>query len=44
MQRDQVTALIVAGGKATRMGGIDKREMVIAGRPIFERQCPRQAS
>jgi molybdopterin-guanine dinucleotide biosynthesis protein A len=38
MQRDQVTALILAGGKATRMGGVDKRELVIAGRTIFERQ------
>jgi molybdopterin-guanine dinucleotide biosynthesis protein A len=38
MQRDQVTALILAGGKATRMGGVDQRELVIAGRTIFERQ------
>src|SRR5258705_11205204 len=38
MQRDQVTALILAGGKATRLGGVDKRELVIAGRTIFERQ------
>jgi molybdopterin-guanine dinucleotide biosynthesis protein A len=33
-----VTALILAGGKATRLGGIDKREIVIDGRTIFERQ------
>jgi molybdopterin-guanine dinucleotide biosynthesis protein A len=38
MQRDQITGLILAGGKATRMGGVDKRELVIAGRTIFERQ------
>jgi len=38
MQRDQITALILAGGKATRLGGVDKRELVIAGRTIFERQ------
>jgi molybdopterin-guanine dinucleotide biosynthesis protein A len=38
MQRDQVTALILAGGKATRMGGVDKREIVIDGRTIFARQ------
>jgi molybdopterin-guanine dinucleotide biosynthesis protein A len=38
MQRDQVTALILAGGKATRMGGVDKRELVVDGRTIFERQ------
>lgn len=33
-----VTALILAGGRATRLGGIDKRELVIGGRTIFERQ------
>jgi molybdopterin-guanine dinucleotide biosynthesis protein A len=33
-----VTALILAGGKATRLGGIDKREIVVDGRTIFERQ------
>ena len=38
MQRDPITALILAGGKATRMGGVDKRELVIEGRTIFERQ------
>jgi molybdopterin-guanine dinucleotide biosynthesis protein A len=36
--RDQVSALILAGGKATRLGGIDKRALVIGGRTIFERQ------
>ena len=33
-----ITAVILAGGRATRMGGIDKRELVIDGRTIFERQ------
>ncbi len=33
-----VTALILAGGKATRLGGIAKHELVIEGRTIFERQ------
>ena len=33
-----VTALILAGGKATRLGGVDKRELVVEGRTIFERQ------
>jgi molybdopterin-guanine dinucleotide biosynthesis protein A len=33
-----VTALVLAGGKATRMGGIAKHELVIGGRTIFERQ------
>ncbi|MGN6109627.1 MAG: molybdenum cofactor guanylyltransferase [Kofleriaceae bacterium] len=36
--RGDVTALILAGGKATRLGGVDKRDLVIAGRTIFERQ------
>ena len=38
MQRDQVTGLILAGGKATRLGGIDKCELIVGGRTIFERQ------
>ena len=33
-----VSALILAGGKATRLGGIAKHELVIDGRSIFERQ------
>lgn len=33
------SALILAGGKATRFGGIDKRELVVEGHTIFERQC-----
>lgn len=38
MLRDDVTALILAGGKATRLGGVDKSSLVIEGRTIFERQ------
>lgn len=38
MMRDEVTALILAGGKATRLGGVDKRALVVDGRTIFERQ------
>lgn len=34
-----VTALILAGGRATRLGGVDKRELVVEGRTIFARQC-----
>ena len=33
-----VSALILAGGKATRMGGVDKSALVVEGRTIFERQ------
>jgi molybdopterin-guanine dinucleotide biosynthesis protein A len=36
--RSDVSALILAGGKATRLGGIDKRAIVVEGRTIFERQ------
>ncbi|MBV8761182.1 MAG: molybdenum cofactor guanylyltransferase [Deltaproteobacteria bacterium] len=36
--RDHVTALILAGGKATRLGGVAKHELVVDGRTIFERQ------
>lgn len=36
--RAELSALILAGGKARRLGGIDKRELVIDGRTIFERQ------
>lgn len=37
-RRDDVSALILAGGQATRMGGRDKRTLVVDGRTIFERQ------
>jgi molybdopterin-guanine dinucleotide biosynthesis protein A len=33
-----VTALILAGGKATRFGGIAKHEIVVEGETIFARQ------
>lgn len=33
-----ISALILAGGKATRFGGIAKHELVIEGRTILERQ------
>jgi len=38
MQRDDVTALILAGGKGTRLGGVDKRALIVDGRTIFDRQ------
>jgi molybdopterin-guanine dinucleotide biosynthesis protein A len=34
-----LSALILAGGKATRLGGVDKRELLVEGRTIFDRQC-----
>jgi molybdopterin-guanine dinucleotide biosynthesis protein A len=36
--RHDVSALILAGDKARRLGGVDKREIVVEGRTIFERQ------
>lgn len=36
--RAAITALILAGGRATRLGGRDKREIMVEGRTIFERQ------
>ncbi|MEJ7599371.1 MAG: molybdenum cofactor guanylyltransferase [Kofleriaceae bacterium] len=33
-----ISALVLAGGKATRLGGVDKRELVVDGKTIFERQ------
>lgn len=35
---DDVTAVILAGGKATRLGGVAKHALVIDGAPIVERQ------
>jgi len=35
---DDVSALILAGGRATRFGGIAKHELVVEGATIFERQ------
>lgn len=34
----QASALILAGGKATRLGGVAKHELVVDGQTIFERQ------
>ena len=33
--RDQVTGVILAGGRATRMGGVDKGLVPISGRPMI---------
>lgn len=39
MVRSDVTALILAGGRATRLGGVDKSALVVDGLSIFDRQC-----
>lgn len=39
MKRDDVSALVLAGGKASRLGGADKTALVVEGQTIFERQC-----
>lgn len=36
--RSDVTALVLAGGKATRLGGVAKHELVVDGATILERQ------
>jgi len=33
-----ITALILAGGRATRMGGVDKTALIVDGETIFARQ------
>ena len=38
MKYPDVSALILAGGKATRLGGVAKHAIVIDGKPIFARQ------
>ncbi|HEY6035078.1 MAG TPA: molybdenum cofactor guanylyltransferase, partial [Kofleriaceae bacterium] len=38
MRSSDVAALILAGGKATRFGGIAKHELVIAGSTILQHQ------
>src|SRR5690349_14435133 len=38
MTAHEVSALILAGGRATRMGGVDKTAIEIEGVTIFERQ------
>ncbi len=38
MSPADVTALILAGGRATRFGGIDKSALIVGGETIFARQ------
>jgi molybdenum cofactor guanylyltransferase len=38
VRANDVTALVLAGGRATRLGGVAKHALVIAGRTIFARQ------
>ena len=38
MAAPHISALILAGGKATRLGGAAKHELVVAGRTILSRQ------
>jgi len=37
-RRDDVTALVLAGGRATRLGGVAKLALVVDGETIFARQ------
>ncbi len=38
MTERPITALILAGGRATRMGGVDKSTILVGGETIFARQ------
>jgi molybdopterin-guanine dinucleotide biosynthesis protein A len=38
-QDTRISALILAGGKATRLGGFPKHTLIVDGHSIFERQC-----
>ena len=38
MQRSELSAVILAGGRATRLGGIAKHEILVDGETIFARQ------
>lgn len=39
--RDDITGLVLAGGRATRMGGLDKGLVAFGGRPLIERAIER---
>lgn len=39
--RDEITGLVLAGGRATRMGGVDKGLVEFGGRPLVERVIER---
>jgi molybdenum cofactor guanylyltransferase len=43
MLPDDVTAVILAGGRARRLGGVDKRTLIVDGRTIFARQVAQLA-
>ncbi len=38
MQSEAITGVVLAGGKATRMGGIDKGLQALNGRPLWTRR------
>src|SRR5438067_7336736 len=38
IHRREVSAVILAGGRATRLGGVAKHEILVGGEPIFARQ------
>jgi molybdopterin-guanine dinucleotide biosynthesis protein A len=40
-ERERITGLILAGGRGTRMGSVDKGLQLLGGRPLFERTLDR---
>lgn len=43
IQRDQITALILAGGRGSRMGGVDKGLQLLDGEPLVQHAMRRIA-
>ncbi|MDC8783735.1 molybdenum cofactor guanylyltransferase MobA [Roseateles koreensis] len=43
MARDQITGLLLAGGRGSRMGGLDKGLQTLNGRPLFAHVLSRLA-
>ncbi len=43
MQREEVTGVVLSGGRARRLGGVDKGLLSVAGMPLVERVLARLA-
>ena len=43
LPRARITGLVLAGGRGTRMGGLDKGLQRLAGEPLAQQVAPRRA-
>ena len=43
LTREQITGLVLAGGRGSRMGGVDKGLQLHGGQPLQGAQCQRLA-